>query len=189
MKLSKHAAVAIIIATALATASNDYAQRQRETADLPPDLVAAIQNEPIFKSCADYRGAPFRKTFTTTWLELKRNQAPALLLEGLPPCLAGNDNGAKLIFVRSAGVWRKVLDCIGDSVELVKTQTNGWHDLVLWQHDNAFRSARQLLQFDGTRYKSASCNMVQFQDEVTYKKLAKPRYTPCTEEFLQLRPV
>jgi hypothetical protein len=183
------AVFALTVAAGLATGGNGYAQLQRKTADLPSGLIAAIQNEPIVKRCGGFGGAALGKTATTTWLELKRNQAPASLFEGLPPCLAGNDNGTKLIFVRSNDVWRKVLECIGDAVEVIQTSTNGWHDLVLWQHDNASRSARQLLRFDGNRYKSVSCNLVQFQDEITRKKLAKPRYEPCTEEFLEMGPV
>lgn len=189
MKLPEYAVFALTVATGLAAGGNGYAQLQHKAADLPSDLIAAIQNEPIVKRCADFGGATFGKMATTTWLELKRNQAPALLLEGLPPCLAGNDNGAKLIFVRSNDVWRKVLECIGDVVEVAQTRTSGWHDLVLWQHDNASRSARQLLRFDGTRYRSVSCDLVQFRDEITHKKFAKPRYGPCTEEFLEMGPV
>ncbi len=171
----------------LATACTAVAQNDRRDAEPPASLLSIIRNEPAVQKCVSFGGRKSEHVYRGAWLDLNPKQR-TFLLEGLPPCLAGNDNGTKLLYAQSGTGWRKILDAIGDEVDVAANRTGGWHDIVLWQHDNAFRSARHLLRFGGTKYKAVSCSLVQFRDEITGKNLAKPRYIECTDEFLEMTP-
>ncbi len=183
----------IIVATVFYQLARGQNQDQRNSAEIPPVLFEVVQKDlgmglPDVKRCLESTGVPFEKMIHTKWLVLNRTQEPALLVEGLVPCLAGNDNGTKLLYARFGGDWRKVFDGVGDTLELAPTTTNGWHDIVFWQHDNASRSARHLCRFGGTHYRWVSCNLVRFKDEISQKTFRPPLYGPCTEEFLEMRP-
>jgi hypothetical protein len=171
----------------LATAFTAIAQNNSPDAEPPANLLAIIRNEPAVQRCVSLGGSYSERMYEGEWLDLTANHR-TFLLEGLPPCLAGNDNGTKLLYVQTGTGWRKILDVLGKRVEVAETSTSGWHDIVLWQHDSGFRSARHLLRFDGMKYKDVSCNMVQLGDPLTGKRLSKPRYTDCTEEFRELIP-
>ena len=171
----------------LATALAGVAQNSRRDAEPPASLLAIIRNEPAVQACARPGGGQLANMYRGAWLDLNAKQR-TFLLEGLPPCLAGNDNGTRLLYIQSGAGWRKILDAIGDTVEVGANVTNGWREIVLWQHDSASRSARHLLGFRGTKYEPVSCNMVQFRDGVTGKSLTRPQYTGCTQEFLEMTP-
>ncbi len=185
--------VIMLAATTSIRLAMGQAQRQPTVIDIPPDLLPIIQKDfgtgsPAVASCLKSSGRAFEHMVRTRWLALNRSQRPALLVEGLVPCLAGNDNGTKLVYSRVGNDWRKIFEGVGDTLELAKTSTNGWRDVVLWQHDDAYRRARQLSGFDGTQYKSVSCTLVRLTDEITHQKLVLPRYESCPEEFLAMRP-
>lgn len=127
------------------------AARHYKDANVPPDLIPIIQKEQAVKMCAE-QGVPFEKMGARyRWLHLNPMQPPALLVQG-GECLAGNDNGEIFVYARFGEGWRKILDCEGDTglaLERASSRTNSWCDLVLWQHDNAVRSARQLSRSTG----------------------------------------
>jgi|SRR5579862_2429226 len=161
------------------------AMHQEGAADLPPNLFAILQDNsnPAVKRCIDLQHVPFEKMVHTSWLDLNPTQQPALLVEGLPPCLSGSDNGTKLFYIRSDDGWRKILDGLGARVELKVTRTHGWRDIVLWRHNSAFDSTQLLYQFDGNVYRAIRCNLVESANPLTGKRRSPPKYSPCTWDW------
>jgi hypothetical protein len=169
--------MAAMLALAFAHDSN------RELAGAPPNLVNALQSDPTILQCLHDMNTRLADIVRITPLYLNA-ASRTVLVEGRIPCLAGNDNGSVFVYRAVGRGWEKILDGLGNRMERASTKTNGWHDLILWHHDNAFRSARHLYRFDGSGYKDVSCDLVQFSDQLTGRRLPKPVYTPCTDEFL-----
>ncbi|MGA3026808.1 MAG: carboxypeptidase-like regulatory domain-containing protein [Bryobacteraceae bacterium] len=148
----------------------------------PPDLIAALQSNPAVRECLPDVNSRLSDVVRITPLYLSPGER-TVLVQGRIPCLAGNDNGSIFVYLYSGDAWQKILDVNGNRLERAATRTDGWRDLVLWQHDNAFRGARHLYRFDGSQYNDVSCNIVQFSDQYTGRRLPKPVYSSCTDEF------
>lgn len=187
--------IPILVLAAWLPLALGQSQAKPTDAEIPSDLLPIVQKDlgrgaPEPGNCFDSTAHPFEKMIHSKWLALNRAGASALLVEGLAPCFAGNDNGAKLIYTRLGNEWRRIFKGVGDTLEVENTNTNGWRDLILWQHDNAYRSARQFCRFDGSKYKPTTCKMVEFKDEISpgHPALHPPKYSHCTQEFLDMKP-
>lgn len=152
----------------------------QSTAAVPSDLLATLQNNsnPRVKLCLGEERLPLEKVIRTTWIDLNRSQQRGLLVEGLPPCLATGDYGAKLLYVRVKNGWCKILDGNGTKLEARSTSTHGWRDLTLWQQES-FDRTELIYQFDGNVYTSTSCKGVEFADPATGKRHTQPKSFPC----------
>jgi hypothetical protein len=116
------------------------------------------------------------------------------LLEGLGPCLAGNANDLKLLYIRVDDGWRKILDEFGQSLIACaqavppcpvpsrssrrSSSTHGWPDLALWQHGSASEGDQRVYQFNGNVYEEIACNHVNYQS-LGGSSYSNPRFTPC----------
>jgi len=170
-------AVVRILATLLFGVAFGQTGSGKRTTDIPPDLLAVVQNEPDIKGCLADQNLPLEKVAHYSWLDLGRpHEPPALLVEGLPPCLAGNVNRTTFLYVRTGKGWRKVFDSTG-VLKLGTTRTRGWPDLTLWRHGSADSGDEYTYQFDGNVYKATACFSVWYPEDGGPD--AKPTRTPC----------
>ncbi len=108
---------------------------------VPPDVLRMARTEfgPDLQDCLESNKEQFEQMIRVTRLRLSTGTRPALLIEGLGPCLAGANNGPLIIYAFTNAKWRKVFDGIGQRVDAPATRTRGWRDLELWRHDSAFK--------------------------------------------------
>jgi hypothetical protein len=111
MKISTLAVVvAVITVTWPFGATLGQTQRHQQAADIPPGLLAALQNDlkndlEETKSCLDREGLSWDQGVRVTRFNLNRSRQ-AWFVEGLGPCLAGNANGPKFLYLRDGQDWR-----------------------------------------------------------------------------------
>jgi len=131
--------------------------------------------EDIAKSCLERWGLSLKEIVRATRFDLNRAEY-AWLVKGLGPCLAGNANGEMLLYIRAGKGWRKILDDVGQSLEVCaqahlpchvprgserrSASTHGWPDLSLYRHGSASEGDQFVYRFDGNAYKAVACNVV-----------------------------
>ena len=168
----------------------------QRAAEIPSDLLATLQNDlkedelDEAKSCLEREGLSWSEIVRVTRFDLNRPRQ-AWLVEGLGPCLAGNANGLKLLYIRADNGWRKILDDSGQSLEVCaqavppcpvssgserrSTSTHGWPDLALWRHGSASEGDQLVYRFDGNVYKKIACS----HRSPGGNHHSEPRYSPC----------
>jgi hypothetical protein len=174
-------------------------QPDQKAAHIPSDLLAAVQHD--FKrdelqeanSCLEREGLSWDGILRATRFD-RNAPRQVWLVEGLGPCLAGNANGVKLLYIRARNGWRKILDDFGQSLMVCSQAvppcptpyrseprtagSRGWPDLALWHHGSANEGEETVYRFDGDVYKEIACYDVKYQSP-DGKPYSKPRSTPC----------
>jgi hypothetical protein len=95
----------------------------QKVAEIPSGLLATLQHDlqkdelEEAKSCLEREGLSWNEIVRVTRFDLNRPQQ-AWLVEGLGPCLAGNANGLKLLYIRADNGWREILDDSGQSLDV-----------------------------------------------------------------------
>jgi hypothetical protein len=86
-----------------------------------------------------------------------RKPVVAIVVWGRSSCYCGATGNCQFwVFVADHGKYRLVLDTgLVRDFGFLKAKTNGYHDLVVWSHDSAFRSPARLFQFDRNQYGEA----------------------------------
>ena len=123
-----------------------------KSAYLPSDLVAQLKSD----LAGDYDCPALSESIATIWLRLSKNGPLAVRVDGRG-CLAGVTNGRIFLYARSENVWHKVLDTQGVRTSSLPTRSQGWRDLDVVQHVDAFISTHLIFRFDGLGYKPADC--------------------------------
>jgi hypothetical protein len=177
--------VAGISGALLLCAVSGQTNAQTETPEIPPGLLMALQSDTstAVKKCVEQEGVPLRKMLRARWLDLGGTGKRSIVLEGLPPCLWGNSNGTILVYVRRGDGWHKVLDGIGSTLRRRSTTTQGWPDLVLWQHDTAFDGIELAYRFNGEEYRAVSCTVVESANPLNGKRYSSPKKSFCNWDW------
>ncbi len=168
-----------LVPTALAARP---APQRRDRAVLPPDLVSiAMSGFDWHESaeCSDRHRIAFEESIRAAGLPLVSGGAPAVLIQGLGPCLSGPNNGPLIVYAKDGPRWRAVLHQTGNRLDRLPSSTQGWRDLELRQHASAFDEVRRTYQFEKTAYREAGCRVLRTGDPTTGKQLAQPVVTPC----------
>jgi len=113
--------LAVVITMLAATAVLAQTERNQKPADIPPGLLAALQNDlkddlEETNSCLERKGLSWNEGLRAERLDFDRTHH-VWLVQGLGPCLAGNANSPISLYVRDGDSWRKVLYEIGQSLE------------------------------------------------------------------------
>jgi hypothetical protein len=117
------AAVTMIAVTVPLDVTFGQTTPKQEAAKIPSDLLALLQNNlkedelEETKSCLEREGLSWGEILRATRFDLDRPRR-GWLLEGLGPCLVGNANDLKLLYIRADDGWRKILDEFGQSLVL-----------------------------------------------------------------------
>lgn len=72
--------------------------------------------------------------------------------------LCGANNCDKWIFRRTTAGYERILNAGGvQTIEVLKTRTNGYRDIMTAQHGSAWDSGLSLYRFDGREYRLVRC--------------------------------
>jgi hypothetical protein len=200
MKISTLAVVvAVITVTWPFGATLGQTRRHQQAADIPPGLLAALQNDlkndlEETKSCLDREGLSWDQGVRVTKFNLNRPRQ-AWFVGGLGPCLAGNANAPIFLYLRDGQDWRNIFYDVGQSLEVCgrahlscaisrrtvrrSSRAQGWPDLSLYRHGSAFGGDQLVYRFDGNAYKAVACKMVDYANSASGKRYSKPRYRAC----------
>jgi hypothetical protein len=188
--------VTMVAATVPSGVMFGQTEPHQKAAEIPSDLLATLQHDltedelEYAKSCLERESLSWNQIVRVMRFDLNRSRQ-AWLVEGLGPCLAGNANGIKLLYIRADHGWRKILDDSGQSLGVCaqavpqcavpggsarrSMSTQGWPDLALWRHGSASEGDQLVYRFDGTVYKKIACR----HRSPGENRYSKPRYTPC----------
>ena len=167
-------------------------------AGVPPSLLAALQKDFSQagkledRSCA---AQPLTERLYARRFDLDRSQE-GWLMEGLPPCLSGGDNGEKFLYISVGASWRKIPEGLGQTLAVCAQAvppcpikkgsqtspagTQGWPDVALWVSPTATANAQLVYRFNGNVYKPIACNHVYYENPNTR---SKPRYSRCERRW------
>ncbi len=107
----------------------------------------------------------------------------AWIVEGLGPCFSGANNGAKLIYVKAQGKWRKVLDANGNRLATSRGRSHGLPDVILQRHGSAYESEEYLYRYDGAAYQPSKCAYILYADIATGRPFRRARRSPCATNW------
>ena len=190
--------LAVVITMLAATAVLAQTERKQKPADIPPGLLAALQNDlkddlEETNSCLERKGLSWNEGLRAERLDFDRTHH-VWLVQGLGPCLAGNANSPIFLYVRDGDSWRKILYEIGQSLETCEqgylpcparkgskarsTSKRGWPDLEIWRHGSASEGDQLVYRFDGSIYKAVVCNHVAYRNP-NGPSHTKPNHSPC----------
>lgn len=182
--MRRHARFLFVLWPALEILAQSQPAAQPKQHTLPSDLVAKVRTALKIsdkQACLDTNHLRFEQSFTTQWLILNDSAGPALVVQGLAPCLADASNGPILLYGQFYDGWRAILNANGHQLQPLRSKSKGWGDLELWEQQSASDSMRRVYRFDGYEYKAAGCEMVQLADRATGKPLAKPIVSRCAK--------
>jgi hypothetical protein len=78
--------------------------------------------------------------------------------------------------------YRVILNGDAQTISVLPTSTNRWHDIVLTMHGSATHSGMTLYKFDGHRYRESGCYEASFlatDENGKVEDLEEARITPC----------
>jgi hypothetical protein len=91
-------------------------------------------------------------------MELDRRGEPELWVHGLGIKVCGAANCATWVYQKAAGGYRLLLDAGNvNRIELQRSYTKGYRDLMVVVHGSAWESNLILYKFDGEEYQQDSC--------------------------------
>lgn len=99
------------------------------------------------------------------------------------PCTCGMVNCSIYIYRKTPQGFESILDdAAGFGVELLKTSTNGYRDLMVTARDNAATQGQQTYKFDGKQYREAKNMLVQVETGETKPASRRLQFKRGTSE-------
>ncbi|MEA2559087.1 MAG: hypothetical protein QOH06_591 [Acidobacteriota bacterium] len=113
-------------------------------------------------------------------IEVKRGGEPALRVHGLGK-VCGAANCVTWVYEKTANGYRLLLEAGSiNRIEIQRSYTKGYRDLMAVMHGSAWQSDLTLYKFDGERYQRDSCfhRTYQYEDRHgTLREWKKPKIT------------
>jgi hypothetical protein len=158
-----------------------YSQPRSTPCDVPPDLVAMVQNDlehakysQHMKSCLEGEEKPVsaKASVRIWWFDLNQynlnRPEQGLVVQPLHPC-PGKIDGEMFLFIRAGKSWRPILHATGDSLVVDRqsdprcpvpsasrgrsNNTQRWPALVIGQNISSTERRNVCFQFNGNVYK------------------------------------
>ena len=145
---------------------------QAQQHDDKPELRAKLFNQVLsdfkdLRECMEQEEGGLRKAqenMTIEELDLNRDGVNEYEVEMSGPCACGMVNCSIYIYRKTGQGFETILDdAAGLGVELLKTSTNGYRDLLVTARDTAATQAETVYKFDGKRYRDFKNTLVQVE--------------------------
>jgi hypothetical protein len=141
----------------LLTAAPTAAQKRRSV-QVPEEIIQELSKDEDIKKCLEPDNGGVDKNLKAELLYLNRDEVPELLVHGTGSCICGMNNCDFWIYRKTANGYQMILDAgFINHIELRKTFTNDYRDLVGAMHGSAFDSDLFVYKFDGKRYRLKEC--------------------------------
>ena len=150
-----------------------------KTVDLPVELHETARRDFEAAACFESDQPPLQQQITTQEMVLTTTTGPALLVTGMPPCLAFQGNSPYLLYARFGNNWRNILRANGSVIRALPSMSVGWNELAVLYRKSSCQSTRPLYGFRKTAYVETACGEGIVCREGNQTPLDKPEYKPC----------
>lgn len=159
---------AFIAISCLLFATPVKAQQHGDKQDLRAQLFNQVLSDfKDLRECMEQEEGGLRKAqenMTIEELDLNRDGVNEYEVEMSGPCACGMVNCSIYIYRKTAQGFEAILDdAAGLGVELLKTSSNGYRDLLVTARDTAATQAETVYKFDGKRYRDVKNTLVQVE--------------------------
>ena len=160
--------VALIAIHCLLFAVAVNAQQHDDKQELRAKLFNQVLSDfKDLRECMEQEEGALRKAqenMTIEELDLNRDGVNEYEVEMSGPCACGMVNCSIYIYRKMAQGFEAILDdASGLGVELMKTSSNGYRDLLVTARDTAATQAETVYKFDGKRYRDVKNTLVQVE--------------------------
>ena len=145
------------IAFALPSQTNDRSKVHR-TIEVPKEIVLQLSHDEDLKECFEERNGGAAKNLRAEFIELNHDSTAELQVHGIGSCICGANNCANWVYRKTGDGYQLILDAGSiNHIEVKKTLTNGYRDLVTAVHQSAFSTGLAVYTFDGKEYRLKEC--------------------------------
>jgi hypothetical protein len=157
---------ALMVASAHAQAHGE--SKQEPSAELRSQLFKQVLADfPDLRECIEQEEGGVRTAQENMSIEthdLNRDGVPEYEVQMSGPCACGMVNCSIYIYRKTAEGFETILDdAAGLGVEVLKTASNGYSDLLVEARDTAATRAETTYKFDGKKYRDAKTMLVQLE--------------------------
>lgn len=161
-------AVAVIVINCLFFAVMAKAQQHDDKQELRTKLFNQVLADfKDLRECLEQEEGGLRKAqenMTVEELDLNNDGVKEYEVELSGPCACGMVNCSIYIYRKAGQGFESILDdASGLGVELMKTSTNGYRDLLVTARDTAATRSESVYKFDGKRYRDVKNTLVHVE--------------------------
>jgi hypothetical protein len=155
--------MAVSVACLAMVAAQALAQSEgRKPASLPEELTDTVKADFEMVDCFEEGQPSLEEQTETERLNITTTTGMVLLVSGAGTCLAAGNNRPFLIYARLGNNWRKILRADGNTLRLLQSMLNGWHDLEVLYRSSQSETARYVYRFSKAAYHEASCEILNY---------------------------
>jgi len=141
-----------------------------------PGIVRTTTTSEI-KSDAELRDAVLDTR--ATLIDLNGDGVPEVVAQGMVNCGA-TGNCPFWIFRKAKHAYELLLDGEAQTFTIQKSNTNGFHDIVLSDHGSSTSGGLRLYKYKGNAYVEVGCYTYDWTlEDDKVRELKEPRVTPC----------
>lgn len=160
--------VAFIAISCLLLAVAVKAQQHDDKQELRAKLFNQVLSDfKDLRECMEQEEGGLRKAqenMTIEEVDLNRDGLNEYQVEVSGPCACGMVNCSIYMYRNTAQGFESILDdAAGFGIELLKTASNGYRDLLVTARDTAATQAETIYKFDGKRYRDVKNTLVQVE--------------------------
>lgn len=162
--------------------------QERPTVAVPKEIVQQLIKDEELKELIQLRPDGSAENLVAKPIDLNRDGKPELEVHGVGLGMCGAANCATWIYHKAANRYQMLLDASSiQRVELQKTFTNGYRDIITSMHGSAWDSDLTLYKFDGKQYQRVGCffRTYRYKDKLgNFRESKRPRITraKCEQE-------
>jgi hypothetical protein len=161
-------AKSIIVIACLVLVGTVKAQQHDDKQELRAKLFNQVLSDfKDLRECMQQDEGGLRKAqekMTIEEVDLNRDGVNEYQVEMSGPCACGMVNCSIYMYRKTGQGFESILDdAAGFGVELLKTSSNGYRDLLVTARDTAATQAETIYRFDGKRYRDVKNTLVQVE--------------------------
>ena len=131
--------------------------KQPKPAEIPNEIIEFLKSDESVDRCLQENGG-VPENLTAERLNLTGGPNSEILVRGINTCLCGANNCVHWIFQRAAVGYKLILEVYAiQAIEVQKTKSNGFSDLIASMHGSAFDHDLSLYKFNGDKYQRTKC--------------------------------
>jgi hypothetical protein len=125
--------------------------------EIPKEIIQTLKgDESVARCLVENVGVPHN--LRARLLNLTGHADGEILVHGINRCLCGANNCVHWIFRKIASTYELILEVRAiQDIEVKKTRTNGYRDLVTWMHGSAYDHDLSVYKFNGRKYERTEC--------------------------------
>jgi hypothetical protein len=154
----------------------------QEVIPVPRQIVEELRRDQNWGPALSLKADGTADNLVAIPIDLNGDGKPELIVHGIGGEICGAQNCAHWVYRQTPDGYQLLLDAdVVQHIELQKTKSHGYYDLMTFEHSSAFESAATLYKFDGRRYQQKGCfwQTYEYPDKSgVIREWERPRITP-----------